>query len=355
MSDTNRKNVAKKKPITTTWQPTRAGAASKSKASGSTNSAPAARVRVATTSAQNWKTIFTLHRRVAREALQKMLATPLACLATVIMLGITLSFPMLLAMGLKHLASLQQNTGAATNIALYLSQQTSDDQAQKLLGQVRQVRGVKHVTYISAEEGLKEFEQYSGLGQALTLLGHNPLPAVLEVEPHDSETLAVTNLRNRLRRLEGVERVRVDDEWLKRLNGIVALGNRILASLSVLIVAAVLLTIGNTIRLMVLNCREEILIVKLVGGSDNYVMLPFLYTGIWYGLFSGGAAWLVSVGMWLFLSEPASQLASFYQEPFVLSFPDWATSATVLLAGALAGMAGALFSCRRQLHAIQPD
>ena len=48
----------------------------------------------------------------------------------------------------------------------------------------------------------------------------------------------------------------------------------------------VLLVVGNTVRLQIENRKQEILVIKLVGGTDAYLRRPFLYAGLWAGLFS---------------------------------------------------------------------
>src|SRR5690606_9847947 len=84
-----------------------------------------------------------------------------------------------------------------------------------------------------------------------------------------------------------VAEVRVDMAWVKRLQQLMRLGQRAVLALAGLLALGVLLAIGNTIRLAIENRRDEILVVKLVGGTDAFVRRPFLYTGFWYGLGGG--------------------------------------------------------------------
>ena len=88
-------------------------------------------------------------------------------------------------------------------------------------------------------------------------------------------------------------RVQVDLGWLQRLAAITDLIARAVWVLTILLAAAVILVIGNTIRLAIENRRDEILVAKLVGGTDAFVRRPFLYTGAWYGLGGGVVAVLI--------------------------------------------------------------
>ena len=55
-----------------------------------------------------------------------------------------------------------------------------------------------------------------------------------------------------------------------------------ITGIAVLLLSAVLLIVGNTLRLNILNQRSEIEVLKLVGATDAFIHRPFLYTGIWF-------------------------------------------------------------------------
>ena len=85
----------------------------------------------------------------------------------------------------------------------------------------------------------------------------------------------------------------LDMDWLQRLNSLMELSRRLVLAVGGLLVLGVVLILGNTIRLAIENRRDEIVIVKLVGGSNAFVRRPFLYTGLWYGVGGGvfAACW----------------------------------------------------------------
>jgi cell division transport system permease protein len=65
---------------------------------------------------------------------------------------------------------------------------------------------------------------------------------------------------------------------------LIKLGQHSVSALALLFGIAVLLIIGNTLRLLIQNRRDEIAVIKMVGGSDRFIRRPFLYGGILYGL-----------------------------------------------------------------------
>ena len=121
-----------------------------------------------------------------------------------------------------------------------------------------------------------------------------------------------------------------------------------------LLALGVILVIGNTIRLAIENRRDEILVVKLVGGTNAYVRRPFLYTGLWYGL-GGGLLALVLLGIGLsWLGGPVAQLADLYQSSFRLQGLGFIHSLQLVLLAGITGLLGAWIAVGRHLSHIEP-
>ena len=124
--------------------------------------------------------------------------------------------------------------------------------------------------------------------------------------------------------------------------------------LSLMLALAVLLVVGNTIRLAIQNRRDEIIVTKLIGGTDAFIRRPFLYTGFWYGLLGGFIAiFLVSFSL-LLLQGPIEQLTSLYQGSFNLENMDFITAFNLLIFSILLGLAGSWLAVGRHLRDIEP-
>ena len=151
-----------------------------------------------------------------------------------------------------------------------------------------------------------------------------------------------------------VDWVQVDRRWLERLEALLDLARRAIIFGAAILAVAVLLVIGNTIRLEISLKREEILILKLLGASDAHVRRPFLYIGVWYGIV-GGLLALALVYAGLISVQPAiDRLALSYGEGFVLQGLGARGMALLVAYGAGLGWLGAWLASARHLRDAEP-
>jgi len=155
--------------------------------------------------------------------------------------------------------------------------------------------------------------------------------------------------------LPETELAQLDLEWVQRLAAILDIAQRVILIISCLLALAVLLVIGNTIRLEIQNRRDEIVVTKLIGATNGFVRRPFLYSGIWYGALGALIAWaVVATGFWL-LAEPATRLAGLYQSDFMLETHPLLLLPVLLGGGVLLGLLGSWLAVGRHLSEIEPS
>jgi cell division transport system permease protein len=151
-----------------------------------------------------------------------------------------------------------------------------------------------------------------------------------------------------------VQTVQLDTDWVKRLNAMLDILRRVVLLTGSLLGAGVVLIVGNTIRLDILNRRAEIEVMKLVGASDGFARRPFLYSGIWYGLGGGILALILVAVAAAVLAQPVDSLAKLYGSQFHLRGLRFTTAALVLgLAMGLAWL-GSWLAATRHIRGIDP-
>lgn len=299
---------------------------------------------------------FARHAQTLLYALGQLLKAPLATSMTAAVLGIALALPVGLHVLLQNVQQVSSGWDGAAQISLFVKREVSAEHVARLAKSLLSDSDVAEVETISPESALAEFRERSGFGAALEALDENPLPAVLIVRPTPgaARPARVEDLLNRLWSLPEVELAQLDLQWVKRLYTILEIGQRGVWLLGALFGLSVLLVIGNTIRLAIENRREEIEIIKLIGGTDAFIRRPFLYSGIWYGLGGGIIAWLLITGCLWLLQDPVARLSILYSSEYRLGSLDFATSASLLGLGALFGWAGSWLAVGRHLGKIEP-
>jgi len=304
------------------------------------------------------RSYFLRHIQVFFYSLGQLSRTPVSSLMTCMVIGIALALPTGLHTLLKNAQQLSGGWESTAQISVFLNKNIRTSQAQKLKSDIQKWPDVISVQYISREQALREFQELSGFGDALKALNTNPLPSVFIVKPNLSSTSdeqATQRLLNKLRNLKQTDKAQLDMQWVRRLYAIMDIVERGVLILGFLLALAVLLVVGNTIRLAIQNRYKEIVVMKLIGGTDAFIRRPFLYTGFWYGLFGGIIAWLLVSFALLSISQPLQKLTALYQNQFELANISFLTVLILLGISIFLGLAGSWFAVGRHLREIEPQ
>ena len=297
---------------------------------------------------------LTLHVENLTGAVARVVDRPLGSLMTVLVIAIALVVPAGLRVMVDNARALSGTWEGAADFTVYLEMTVDEPAAEALTEQVGRRIDVERAELLSRSDALAEFRAYSGFGGALDLLDENPLPHALIVRPAGTGA-DLDRLVEELGALEETALVQLDTEWLERLRAILDLARRVVDVTTVLLGLAVIVVIGNTIRLEIGNRREEIEIIKLVGGSDGYIRRPFLYLGLCYGLGAGVlAALIIILGLGL-VASPARALMELYGSDYRLAGLSLSDTAWLLWVGGFLGWAGAGIAVARHLREIEPS
>ncbi|MBP0047135.1 ABC transporter permease [Marinobacterium sp. AK62] len=294
------------------------------------------------------------HASVARGALLRLRQTPVASTMTLAVLAIALALPGFLLTVLTNLQALTAGWDTQPRIALYMQTELSDAAIDRFSRELLLRDDLSGVELISRQKGLEEFSEYSAFSDLLEQLEANPLPAVIMVTPLSDDPVKLPLLKTELAGLSQVSEAVLDMEWVQRLEAVLALAQRGSYVLGGLLALAVLLVVGNTVRMTIESRRDEILVSKLVGATDAWVRRPFLYSGFWFGLLGGVLAWLLVQLALLMLEAPARALAELYLNRFELQGLGLEGSVLMLGASVLLGWVGSWLAVARHLREIEP-
>jgi cell division transport system permease protein len=299
---------------------------------------------------------FARHAQTLLGSLGRMVNQPFATLMTMGVVAVALALPLFLNLFLVNVRVATGNWNDAFDLSVYMDKKAGATRVQSLAKQLRQREDVAAVRVITADQALAEFRESSGFGKALDALTDNPLPDTLVVTPSlvASTPQGTDGLKNAIAGMSDVLAVQLDTDWVKRLHAMLDVLRRVVWLTGGLLGAGVVLIVGNTIRLDILNRRTEIEVMKLVGATDGFARRPFLYSGVWYGL-GGGLMALILVAIAAgVLSKPVDGLARLYGSQFQLQGLGFTTAVEVLAVAVSLAWFGSWLAATRHIHAIEP-
>lgn len=287
-------------------------------------------------------------------SLKRLWFNPIATWITFAVIALALALPTGLYVLLINLEGLTSEDREVPTISLFLKQHITAQEAYDHAILLSEKPEISNVTVITREQAADKFKQITGFNEILETLGNNPLPHVLVVTPRlhllgqlqiDFETFA-----DKLKKYGIIDNVQIDVEWVQRLGGIIRIAERVTLVIAVLLAITVLLVVGNTIRLDIESRKQEITVLQMMGATNHYVRRPFLFTGIWYGLFGGVFSLVIVHFSLLFLVAPVNYLATLYDSEFIISGVGFEITLKILAVSALLGMIGAWIAVGRHLN-----
>lgn len=294
------------------------------------------------------------HVRQAVTSLGELWRSPLWALITVAVLGISMTLPTTLHLLVKNVQQVSRSYDQSFEISLFLKNDASATDIATLVTLLQGDTQVAKVRLIDKAAAMAEFKQQSGFGEALAFLDQNPLPDVLLVTPKLNQPAAAEALMHKLEKERFVELAKLDISWLERLAALMNLMQQAVYTIAVLLLSAALLVIGNTIRLSIMDKKAEIEVMKLVGATDAFIQRPFLYTGIWLGVFGGFLAFVVVELMLWWLQGAIATVTQLYQSDFVLNSLSLREFGYLMLIAVTLGLVGSYIAVRSHIKAIEP-
>lgn len=295
------------------------------------------------------------HREAALMSLEKLLREPVSNALTVLVIAIALALP---TFGLTLVNAINQEINrldAPPQLSVLTDASLTLADAKRLAEQIGRKPGVASVKVIDRDTALNEFIEATGLEALSSRLESNPLPHTLWLYPSANiRSAGLAQLSQDLTALPDVEEVILDSRWLERLEAFIALARSIALVLGVAMAFGVVLTLGNTLRLSIESRREEIVVIKLIGGGNAFARRPFLYTGALMGALGG----LIS-GVLIFLTleilkAPISQLFNLYDRIASVSVFGFGDLASLVVLGSALGWISACYSVQLHLARIYP-
>ena len=285
-----------------------------------------------------------------------MLRQPLATFMTVMVIAISLTLPSLCYLVWKNVNDAASQWYPTPQITVYLDKKLNDKAADDISSQIKVLDGVESINYVSRDNALSEFREWSGFGSALDMLSDNPLPALVIVSPKTDflGSDALVKLRDNIGQIQGVTEVKTDDSWFSRLSALTHLVGNISGTIAILMIVAVFLVIGNSVRLNIFSRRDTISIMKLIGATDGFILRPFLNGGMLLGLFGAALSLIMSQALVWSLDASVAETAKVFGTLFSINGLSWDESLLLLVVAAMIGWVAAWLATVRHLRQFTP-
>jgi cell division transport system permease protein len=295
------------------------------------------------------------HCYAAVMSLGRLSRAPFAGFLTVLVMAVALAFPAGFHIVLQKFSALEDGWRTGAQISLFLKKNVSDADAKILARHLRSQEGVNKVEYLSSEAALADFRKLSGFDAVLDLLPENPFPPVIIIYPDTKQLTpySIDALVQRLAAMPIVDQAQLDTEWLARLASLMKLGRTLAYVLSGFFGLAVLLIMTNTIRLLLNTRVEEIEVMKLVGATNSFVRRPFLYSGLWLGLFAGLLSFILLYLINWTLYAPLAEVAILYEFSSEVILLDGLLLFQLVFFGILLGWIGARIAVHQHLNRLE--
>ncbi len=266
---------------------------------------------------------------------------------------VTVSFFALVLLSLFSTVSLSfldviEELRSRVEVEVFLGDSMSEAQAMDAARQIKMVKGVSEVLYVSKDQAAETFAQDFG-ENIVKILGSNPLPRSVRLKflPEYARPESIQRIVPEIQAMVPDADIRYNQLFLGQIEQNARLFTLVTGGIGLLISVATIVLIGYTIRLAMYSRQEKIRTMRLVGATGWFIGAPYIIEGALQGLLSGvlaaGALWLLSVQL---LARYEPQLYAVVQPSTTLVYP-----ATVVL-GLLLGIFGSALSVGNYLRAV---
>lgn len=222
-------------------------------------------------------------------------------IAAIAMMAITLTILLFAIVANTTFTHTISDITSHIDVSVYLKDDVSQQQRDKLISDVKQLDNVKSVSYVSKNQALKVYQQQNANNPDLLAAisaTENPLPASLDIKPKDPNQLQtikdfldkpeVQALQSDPTSYSGDRKAAIDKitsaTHFFQQAGVVGI---------IVFIIISMLIIFNTIRMAIFNRRDELIIMRLLGASTAYIRGPFIVETMLYGAVAAGISLIV--------------------------------------------------------------
>ncbi|TMC00271.1 MAG: ATP-binding cassette domain-containing protein [Chloroflexi bacterium] len=195
----------------------------------------------------------------------------------------------------------------ASVVRVYLAPDATPDAVSSLRARLAADPRVASVTYISAEQALKEAQSHPGLQSLGSLSSSNPFPASLDVSVRSvNQVASIAALATGDPAVDPTYPTSYDPDMYSRLRHIALVLGGIGAGLLLVFAIVAYAVSANSVRGVAAARKDEVTITRLLGARGWMLRGPFVVEGLMTGALAGALAGAIAGGFWLLATRFAA-------------------------------------------------
>lgn len=211
------------------------------------------------------------------------------------------------------------------------------------------IKGIKSVEFKDKETMLNDMKSSWGSDSYLLEGLENPLDDCYIVTLENSQDIkAISSEISTINNIKNVEYHQdIVDNFIKISDSIKNFGSVLI----IFLILICLVIISNTIKTRVYSKKEEIEVIKYVGGSDNFIRMPFIVEGFTIGIIGSTIALVICIYMYKYIIENINKTINFMSDNMMISVSNIAIflTTTLFITGITIGVVGSVISVKRHL------
>lgn len=237
----------------------------------------------------------------------------------IVMIALVVTLPSLFWIFSKNFQQIIHDWQSGVHYVVYLDSQAPDDE-QSVLDHIRGLKQVEKAILRSPADALAELQSQHDLQDVMQYLPENPLPAVVDVIPvaNFSSVAQFEGLMRQLQECPHVEQVQIDMQSVNRFYILRNISTDFANIAMILLSFLAIIIIKNIFRNVVHQRQEEIRVLTFLGAKKSYIIRPFLYLSLLYGIVGTVLSLILVYGITNCLAPQITQLAESYQIHFEL-------------------------------------
>jgi len=285
------------------------------------------------------------------DAFKNIRGNPVITVLSSLTVGFSLSIFVFFLIVLVNLNSAVNTWGERSIVSAYIKDEALREGVEGLKKEIEAVSGVREVIFVSKQGALSSLKAgLKGFEGILEGVEADILPASFEIriDPSYINPDGIKSIVSRLKKMERLEDVEYGAEWVERFSALLKFIEIFALVIGVFLAAATLFIISNTIRLTVFARKDEIEVLRYLGGSDVFVKMPFFIEGMMAGAGGGLIAFgIILLGRYILSIHVPAHFLFIIADPFSLPF----LLGILILSGLFFGGIGSIVSLARFLKA----